>query len=483
MSTMTKKTKPQMILLDTEQVSPRTKAFMKFFGSRVIGQPNATQMAQMVFERANSKIRNKKQPIAVCVAIGPSRTGKSYTGKVIAEHIHGDADAVTVLEGGDYTEKHQVLDLKGAPPTYVGGLSVKEKAELKPEDTDPRSRISNHNLRRVRLNSKSDVNIVIINEFEKAHYQFYKFWMGVFDNGFAILGDSEKVDFSNTIFILTMNLGMEEVEKLEEGGIGFNSRAHKATPVEIESIVTKAMKQLYKKEFRNRLDAVVVFKQHTREDLLGIVDTELGMLHARMEAQLAPGEAFELDVETSAKTFVLDTAMADGGSVAELKRVIEKHLVQPLDRLMDNGQVECGDKVVVFHSEGSNKLDYGNLKGEGDIAEVDRMAARGENHSKGDAASFQRRLHSAVRSHEEGDDLEMYAVTLVSDSAKSLGRDAITLQHDLTKVYELTIVNQFLQMSEAPYMVSVTIRTTAEMAELIADKHPKAKVVKKERKG
>lgn len=148
----TKKNKPQMILLNTDQVGPRTEAFMEFFGGRVIGQPNATSMAQMVFERSNSKIRNKKQPIAVCVAIGPSRTGKSYSGKVIAEFIHGDADAVTVLEGADYIEKHQVLDLKGAPPTYVGGLSAKEKAELKPEDTDPRSRISNHNLRRVRLN-------------------------------------------------------------------------------------------------------------------------------------------------------------------------------------------------------------------------------------------------------------------------------------------------------------------------------------------
>lgn len=478
----TKKNKPQMILLNTDEISPRTEAFMEFFGSRVIGQPNANAMAQMVFERANSKIRNKKQPIAVCVAIGPSRTGKSYTGKVIAEHIHGDADAVTVLEGADYIEKHQVLDLKGAPPTYVGGLSAKEKAELKPEDTDPRSRISNHNLRRVRLNSKSDVNIVIINEFEKAHYDFYKFWMGVFDNGFAVLGDSEVVDFSNTIFILTMNLGMDEVERLEEGGIGFIDRKHKATPEEIEGIVTKAMKQLYKKEFRNRLDAVVVFKQHTRDDLLGIVDTELALLHARMESQLQPGEAFELSVETSAKTFILDTAMADGGSVAELKRVIEKHVVQPLDRVMDNGAIECGDKVVVFHSEGAKKLDFGLLKGEGDVAEVDRMAARGENHSTGNAASFQRRLHSAVKSHEDGE-LSAYAVTLVSDSSEKLGRAAIALQHDLKEVYELTIVNQFLQMSEAPYMVSVTIRTTPEMAALIAENNPKAQVVKKERKG
>ena len=218
----------------------------------MIGQPKANDMAQMIYERATSKIRNKKQPIAVCVAIGPSRTGKSYSGHVIADFIHNNPDACTVLEGANYIEKHQVLDLKGAPPTYVGGLSAKEKAELKPEDTDPRSRITNHNLRRVRLNSKSDINVVIINEFEKAHYDFYKFWMGVFDNGFAVLGDSEVVDFSNTIFILTMNLGMEKVEKLEDDGIEFISRGHKATPDWIEAIVAKEMRMLYKKEFRNR---------------------------------------------------------------------------------------------------------------------------------------------------------------------------------------------------------------------------------------
>ncbi len=479
----TKKIKRQMILLDTDQVDHRSEAFMKFFGARVIGQPKANEMAQMVFERANSKIRNKKQPIAVCVAIGPSRTGKSYSGKVIAEFIHQDADAVTVLEGADYIEKHQVLDLKGAPPTYVGGLSAKEKAELKPEDTDPRSRISNHNLRRVRLNSKSDINVVIINEFEKAHYDFYKFWMGVFDNGYAVLGDSEIVDFSNTIFILTMNLGMDEVERLEEGGIGFISRAHKATPEEIEGIVTKSMRQLYKKEFRNRLDAVVVFKMHTREDLLGIVDTELAILHARMESALEPGEAFELEVETSAKTFLLDTSMADGGSVAELKRVLEKHLVTPLSRLMNNHAICGGDKVVVFHSEGAKKLDFGLLEGEGDVAEVDRMAQRGENHSTGDQAIFQRRLHKALSTVTKGDGLAYYAVTLTCASEKALGKAMIAMQHDLTKVYELKIVNQFIQMSEAPYIASVTIRTTAEMAQLIGEKFPDAEVVKKERKG
>lgn len=475
--------KNKMVVLDAEQVSSRTETFIEFFGSRVIGQPQASAMAQMIYERSNSRMRNKKQPIAVCVAIGPSRTGKSYSGKVIAGFIHNDEDAVTVLEGADYVEKHQVLDLKGAPPTYVGGLSAKEKAELKPEDTDPRSRITNHNLRRVRLNSKSDINVVIINEFEKAHYDFYKFWMGVFDNGFAVLGDGEIVDFTNTIFILTMNLGMEEVERLEEGGIGFIDRKHKATPEEIEGIVTKAMKQLYKKEFRNRLDAVVVFKQHTREDLLGIVDTELSQIQRRKEGALEVGEAFELEVETSARKFLLDTAMADGGSVAELKRVIEKHLVTLLDRILDNGLVNCGDKLVVFHCEGDKKLSFGLLEGEGDVAEVDRMAQRGESHSKGDAASFQRRLHAATRTHKSGDNVAAYAVTLVSDSAEKLGRAAISLQHDLKEVYELTIVNQFLQMSEAPFMVSVTIRTTPEMAALIAENYPKAQVVKKERKG
>jgi hypothetical protein len=483
MSTTTKKIKRQMILLDTDRVDQHSAAFLDFFGARVIGQPKANEMAQMVYERAHSKIRNKKQPIAVCVAIGPSRTGKSYSGKVIAEFIHDDADAVTVLEGADYVEKHQVLDLKGAPPTYVGGLTAKEKSELKPEDTDPRSRICTHNLRRVRLNSKSDINVVIINEFEKAHYDFYKFWMGVFDNGFAVLGDSEVVDFSNTIFILTMNLGMDEVERLEEGGIGFISRAHKATPEEIEGIVTKSMRQLYKKEFRNRLDAVVVFKQHTRDDLLGIVDTELAILHARMESALKPGEAFELDVETSAKTFVLDTAMADGGSVAELKRVIEKHLVTPLSRLMNNDSIDCGDKVVVFHSEGGKKLDFGLLEGEGDIAEVDRMAQRGENHSTGTAAQFQRRLHKAVSGMQESDGLAYYAVTLTAESDKALGKAMVAMQRDLTKVYELKIVNQFIQMSEAPYIASVTVRITPDMAELIAEKFPTATVVKKERKG
>ena len=174
--------------------------------------------------------------------------------------------------------------------------------------------------------------------------------------------------------------------------------------------------------------------------------------------------------------------MKDGGSVAELKRVIEKHLVTPLSRLMNNDAIACGDKVVILHTKDSKSLDFGLLEGGGDVAEVDRMAQRGENHSQGDAAVFQRRLHHARSSHESGEGLDYFAVTLTCDSNKELGNAMIVMQQDLKRVYELTIVNQFIPMSEAPYIASVTILTTAEMAALIGDKFPKATVVKKGKK-
>jgi hypothetical protein len=470
-----------MVIVDSDTPDPRSVQFMDFFRKRVIGQPNAESLAQMVFERRNSKLRNMRRPIAVVVAVGPSRTGKSYTGQVMAEFEHGDIGACTEIEGADYTEKHQMQDLKGAPPSYIGGLSRKEKKELKPEDEDPRSKISNHNLRRVRLHSKSEVNVVIINEFEKAHEDFYTFWMGIFDKGYTVICDNERVDFSNTIFVLTMNLGTDEVEKLEDDGIGFIKKGHKASSKEIKDIVDKAMKKKYKKEFRNRLDAVAIYKLHTQDELYKIVDTELVRIRTRMTDQLEAKELFELEVTDTAKQFLLDRSMADGGSVAELSRIIEKELVTRVDRLRGRSAIAFGDRVVVFCEEGGTKLATGIVKGGGDIAEVDRMAQRGENHSTGTAADFQRDLHAARKEQQNADGLDFYGITVWSRTEKQLMADAGTLQRDLLKLYELKPVTYSLQMV-APFMVCLTVRTSAEMVRLIQGKFPKATIAKIERK-
>jgi hypothetical protein len=399
----------------------------------------------------------------------------------MAEFEHGDIDACIEIEGADYTEKHQLQDLKGAPPSYIGGLSRKEKKELKPEDKDPRSKISEHNLRRVRLHSKSNVNIVIINEFEKAHEDFYTFWMGVFDKGKAVICDNEDVDFSNTIFVLTMNLGTEEVEKLEEDGIGFVKKGHKASAKEIKEIVDTAMKKKYKKEFRNRLDAVAIYKLHTQEELYKIVDTELVRIRTRMTDQLEAKELFELEVLDPAKQYLLDRAMADGGSVAELSRIIEKELVTRVDRLRGRGVISFGDKVVVYCDESGKKLATGVVKGGGDIAEVDRMAARGDAHSTGTAADFQRDLHAARKEQQNADGLDFYAITVWTHTERQLMVDAGTLQRELLKLYELKPITYSMQLV-APFMACVTVRTSADMVRLIQGKFPKATIAKIESK-
>lgn len=475
MSTNTKQ--PKFVVLESETMDPMVQELLDRFDGMVVGQPAALEGARRALEAMTNPLRDKRRPIFKGANVGPSRTGKSLTPRVLAKLIHGDEDAITELEGADYEERHQSVALKGAPPSYVGFPDKKEREKLQPHEVDEYSIISNHNLKRVRLGSKSTVNIVIINEFEKAHPTFYKFWMGVFDKGYAQLGNGEIVDFTNTIFFLTMNLGMEEVERLEEGGIGFTSRAHKATKDEVKGIVDKAMRLTYKREFRNRLDGVFIFKPHTAEELFQIVGTELKKVEVRIFEQIPRGEAFELEVEDSARKFLLDVAMADGGTVAELARVIDQHLVNKLGRELGKKTIGMGDLVVVRHEEGKNVLTFLCAHGASEPSGADKLMDVIGGSASG--LSFQRRVDRAKANLRKPGAvaLDYFQIALTTDDQEEMGEILAGLQHDLTAVYGLKRTGLFVS-DEEPYMVAVTVRTSQEMIDLVKEKYPEAVITK-----
>lgn len=342
------------VILQPDEIDTNSSAFLSVFKELLIGQPQAEKIALAAFEAINNPLRDKKRPIGVYALIGPSRTGKTYTARILAKLLHMDENALTKINCGDYVNEHQLLELKGAPPSYVGYVEPATVRKLAPSDVDGTSKLSQHNLKRVRLNSSREIDIVVLDEFEKADADCYRFFMGIFDDGLTAFGNGIEGDFTNTIFILTMNLGMDKVEQLATGGIGFTSKEVVVNQSEIEDIVAREMQRRFKPEFRNRLDAVVVLKHHTIADLLAIVGTEVKLVQERILQQLPEHQQFYLEVRECAAEFLLAETRKEKEDVAALKRVVNSLLLVALGRELSKKNIRGGDRVIVTCDDGQS---------------------------------------------------------------------------------------------------------------------------------
>lgn len=329
--------------------------FRNKLSSIIIGQPEAVELLTFLDDLVASPVRNRKRPVAVMLLAGPSRVGKSHTPKTYAAISHGKEEALTRINANDYSDEHRFNQLKGAPPAYIGYASAEAAQKLAPEAIDPYCLISNHNLRRKRLGSKSSLNIVVIEEFEKATDEFYKLWMQIFDTGQHILGNGEVVDFTNTVFFLTSNIGMKEAEALNRPGIGLVRRDPKPESKDISRIVEEAIKAKYPPEFRNRITRTIIYRELTEEAVSRIFDRELSLVQERVTANLPPELKFDILVSLVAKAFLLQEV---NGNVAEMQRVFDRHLVTAIGRLLKKGMLNGGDRLIVDLDVASSVLSY-----------------------------------------------------------------------------------------------------------------------------
>lgn len=426
--------KNDFVELISSEATPSEEAFLNAFKSRIVGQPNAYEVATDAYTAMTNPLRDKTRPIGVYFLIGPSRTGKSYTGEVLAEILHGNKTALTRLQGADYGSEAQVLDLKGAPPMYVGYRDP-DKQQLKPTDIDFSSVISNHNLNRVRVGSKVSVDIIVIEEFEKAHEDFYKLWMGVFDKGEMRLGNGKTVDFRNAIFIITSNLGMADLAKLHSNKIGFIQEKATVTEADVQNVVNKAIALHFKPEFLNRLDKIVIFKPLNEGETLQVVDSELTLVAERIAHNLSIERQFEFKCTVSAKSLLLAKAMENGGSVAELKRVINRMLVGPLGRELAKGSIGGGDLVRVSVQDGNFKF-----------------AIKHSSTSQGNLVNnVTNRTYPSVSA-------TTYVLTLTGGDLEDLSSLLACLQHDLQAIYEIPW--QKLKIDKESMQAQITVSAT-----------------------
>jgi hypothetical protein len=296
--------------------------------------------------------------------------------------------------------------------------------------------------------------------------------MEIFDKGAKTLGNGEECDFSNTVFILTSNIGMERVEREEKGSIGFTSRAKTLSHAEIVSVVSQEMKRAYKPEFRNRLDGVVVFRELTNEDVAKIVDVEVDKIEQRIVDQMPRGQDFTLDIQASAREFLLAKT---GGEVAELKRVIETHVMNSLGRMLDPDNEERilgGDLVRVSWDGKSDKLTFAIARGHGDVdGNLEGLKLYG-----GDTAgslrglSLQRRVARArMQARREAE--KEWNLVLTFASKDEFEEEAPALIHDVKSVFEIR-VKGYAIMEEAPYSVTLMVVASDDQIKLAKELYP-----------
>ncbi len=291
----------------------------------VIGQDNAILKIAKAIRRNRAGLKDPNKPIGTFIFLGPTGVGKTYLAKVLAEYLFDSQDAIIRIDMSEYMEKHTVSRLIGAPPGYVGyeeGGQLTEKVRRKP------------------------YSIVLLDEIEKAHQDIYNVLLQVLDEGQLTDGIGRKVDFRNTILIMTSNLGSRELKDYGTG-VGFSTDATKAAQDKVEQgILEKALKANFSPEFLNRIDDVIYFNSLSKDDILKIVDIELKKVLARVKDL-----GIDVVFTDKARHFLADTGWNVHYGARPLKRAIQKNVEDLLAEEILNQTLPEGSAVEIDYDE------------------------------------------------------------------------------------------------------------------------------------
>jgi ATP-dependent Clp protease ATP-binding subunit ClpC len=288
---------------------------------KVIGQSEAIQKISKAIRRNRAGLKDPNKPIGTFIFLGPTGVGKTYAAKVLAEYLFDSADAIIRVDMSEYMEKHSISRLIGAPPGYVGyeeGGQLTEKVRRKP------------------------YSIILLDEIEKAHPEVYNVLLQVFDEGQLTDGIGRRVDFKNTIIIMTSNIGSRELKDFGTG-VGFSTAATKANKDKIaQSVLENALKKTFAPEFLNRIDDVIYFNNLQKEDIMKIIDIELGILLKRVEAM-----GLEAEISQDAKEYIAKQGWESAYGARPLKRAIQKYIEDLLADEILKHTYPVGSKVLV----------------------------------------------------------------------------------------------------------------------------------------
>jgi ATP-dependent Clp protease ATP-binding subunit ClpC len=291
----------------------------------VIGQNEAIKKVVKAIRRNRAGLKDPRKPIGSFIFLGPTGVGKTHLAKVLARYLFDTEDALVRVDMSEYMEKFAVSRLVGAPPGYVGyeeGGQLTEKVRRKP------------------------YSIVLLDEIEKAHPDVFHLLLQVLDDG--VLTDSlgRKVDFKNTIIIMTSNIGSRQLKDFGEG-VGFSTSARKASRAShARGVIENALKKTFAPEFLNRVDDVVIFESLEIEDIHKIIDIELKDIYRRIEDL-----GYTLELTDKAKDFIVEKGWDAQFGARPLKRALQKYIEDPLAEEIIKRKLKDGDTLLIDYDE------------------------------------------------------------------------------------------------------------------------------------
>ena len=299
----------------------------------VIGQDDAISKLTKAIQRTRVGLKDPKKPIGSFVFLGPTGVGKTEMAKVLANYLFDKEDSLLRIDMSEYMEKFSVSRLVGAPPGYIGyeeGGQLTEKVRRKP------------------------YSVVLLDEIEKAHPDVFNILLQVLDDGILTDGLGRRVDFRNTIMIMTSNIGVRDLKDFG-AGIGFATQSKKDNMDEImKSTIQNALKKTFSPEFLNRLDDVIIFNSLEKKHIHKIIDISLDKLFSRIIAL-----GYEVTLSKKAKDFLSDKGYDPQYGARPLNRAIQKYLEDPVAEEILKGDAEDGD---VIHADWDGKSEVLTLK-------------------------------------------------------------------------------------------------------------------------
>ena len=309
-----------------QEESERLKNLEGILHERVVGQEEAVTAVSKAIRRGRIGLKDPKRPIGSFVFLGPTGVGKTELSKALAEAMFGTESSLIRVDMSEYMEKHSVSKMIGSPPGYVGyeeGGQLSEKVRRNP------------------------YSVILFDEIEKAHPDVFNILLQVLDDGHITDAQGRKIDFKNTIIIMTSNAGAENIIAPKRLGFGVATDA-KADHEFMKGRVMEEVKRLFKPEFLNRIDEIIVFHQLTKEHMKGIADIMLRGIEKRSKEQLG----ITLTVNEAAKDLLIDKGYDDKYGARPLRRTIQSLLEDKMAEEILDGKLKKGVNVEVGCEEG-----------------------------------------------------------------------------------------------------------------------------------
>jgi len=325
-----------------EAESNRLAELPKLIKGKVIGQDEAVQKVIKAIQRNRVGLKDPNKPIGSFIFLGQTGVGKTQLAKVLANELFDNADALIRIDMSEYMEKFAISRLVGAPPGYVGyeeGGQLTEKVRRKP------------------------YSVVLLDEIEKAHPDVFNMLLQILDDGFITDSLGRKIDFRNTIIIMTSNIGARQLKDFGTG-VGFNTST-KSNQAEdhAKGILENALKKSFAPEFLNRIDDVIIFNALEKEDIHKIIDIELEKLLLRISDL-----GYTLKLTKKAKDFIVEKGFDKQYGARPLKRAIQKYIEDALAEKIVNSILKENDSIVMDYDKDKDELTIDIKKGDVEVS-------------------------------------------------------------------------------------------------------------------